>query len=138
MTKYVCMFEKLSKKKAFGVDFKLKVPPFTYKINTDNISGVKNWLKGYNGQLCTIISSVLWLDAIANTILLVRKWINIERNFSSLICYWKALKLNRFYIKLEQMTKNGFVTTNIWTSRKKSKYCSVFGVIRRMSSIMSY
>ena len=34
--------EKFSKNLSFGVDFKLKVPPLMYKINTHNISGMRN------------------------------------------------------------------------------------------------
>ena len=34
--------EKFLKKISFGVDFKLQVPPLMYKINTRNISGVRN------------------------------------------------------------------------------------------------
>ena len=32
----------VSKNLSFGVDFKLKVPQLMFKINTHNISGVKN------------------------------------------------------------------------------------------------
>ena len=35
----------LSKNLQFGVDFKLQVPPLIYKINKNNISGVRNQVK---------------------------------------------------------------------------------------------